>query len=153
MSTKMRDKIGGAVFALFGLIITLFTGQIQVPANLSEPGPRLFPYIAGVGMIICGIGMMLTAKQSENDKPFLTKEGWKRLLIVGAVLFAYYLGLVFLGFLISTPFFTFAIIMILSSGTKLSKIGTVVIALITTAALYIIFNNVFKILLPNGIFF
>lgn len=149
----MRDKIGGAVFALFGLIITLFTGQIQVPANLSEPGPRLFPYIAGVGMIICGIGMMLTAKQSENDKPFLTKEGWKRLLIVGAVLFAYYLGLVFLGFLISTPFFTFAIIMILSSGTKLSKIGTVVIALITTAALYIIFNNVFKILLPNGIFF
>ena len=149
----MRDKIGGAVFALFGLIITMFTGQIQVPANLSEPGPRLFPYISGIGMIICGVGMILTAKKEKDEKPYLTKEGWKRLLIVGAVLLAYYFGLEFLGFLISTPIFTFAIITILAGKTKISKIGTVIIAVITTAALYILFNNVFKILLPNGIFF
>ena len=149
---KNKERVGGVIFALLGLLVLSFTTQVRMPANLSEPGPRLFPYIAGAGMAICGLGMALTAKQ-ESGEPFLTKEGWKRLGIAGLAMVIYYIGLEYLGFLIATPFFTFAIILILASGKKLNKVANGVISLATTGILYVVFQKIFIIFLPAGKFF
>lgn len=70
---KNKDRIGGIIFAIFGALVTSMASGIRMPANLSEPGPRLFPCIAGVGMLICGLGMAVTAKSSGDEAPF-----WKR---------------------------------------------------------------------------
>lgn len=68
---KNKDRIGGIIFAIFGALVTSMASGIRMPANLSEPGPRLFPCIAGVGMLICGLGMAVTAKSSGDEAPFL----------------------------------------------------------------------------------
>ena len=82
---KNKDRIGGIIFAIFGALVTSMASGIRMPANLSEPGPRLFPCIAGVGMLICGLGMAVTAKSSGDEAPFLEKAGWKRLGIVAVL--------------------------------------------------------------------
>ena len=150
---KNKDRIGGGIFAVFGLIVTLIATNIRMPANLREPGPRLFPYIAGMGMLVCGIGMVLTAKKDAIQEPFLTKEGWKRLGVVAFTLVLYYFALEWIGFIISTPIFAFSIILILSGGKKINKIAAVVISILTMAVLYLLFQKVFMIFLPGGKFF
>lgn len=150
---KSRDFYGGIAFAIFGVIVTALAGGIRLAANLSEPGPRLFPYIAGIGMAVCGAGMALTARKQQTEEPFLTKSGWINLGKVAAALVIYYLALEYIGFLISTPIFTMAIILILASGKKVNKAVAVIISLLTTGILYALFQNVFMIFLPAGKFF
>ena len=147
---KNKDRIGGIIFAIFGALVTSMASGIRMPANLSEPGPRLFPCIAGVGMLICGLGMAVTAKSSGDEAPFLEKAGWKRLGIVALTLVLYYFGLEYIGFLIMTPIFAFAVIMILSSGKKINRILAWIVAVLTTVILYLLFQKVFVILLPAG---
>lgn len=148
-----KERVGGFVFAVFGVLVALFAGQIRMPVNSNEPGPRLFPYIAGFGMMLCGIGMMLTAPKGENKKQFLTKTGWVRLLKMAVLLFLYYLGLKFIGFIISTLVFTAVIILLLADGKKINKIASVIVAVVTTTAIYLLFDKVFQIQLPVGIIF
>lgn len=144
-----KDRIGGILFALFGIVVTVLAMQIRIPANLTEPGPRLFPYVSGIGMAVCGIGMAITAKDRSGE-PYLSKAGWKRMGIAGAVLVLYYLALEYIGFLIATPIFTFAIVMILADGKKVNKITAAIIALIATGGLYLLFQKAFLIFLPSG---
>ena len=103
-----------------------------------------------MGMLICGLGMAVTAKSSGDEAPFLEKAGWKRLGIVALTLVLYYFGLEYIGFLIMTPIFAFAVIMILSSGKKINRILAVIVAVLTTVILYLLFQKVFVILLPAG---
>ena len=135
---KNKDRIGGIIFAIFGALVTSMASGIRMPANLSEPG------------LICGLGMAVTAKSSGDEAPFLEKAGWKRLGIVALTLVLYYFGLEYIGFLIMTPIFAFAVIMILSSGKKINRILAVIVAVLTTVILYLLFQKVFVILLPAG---
>lgn len=147
-----KDFFIGLVFAVVGLAIILLTKQITVPANLSEPGPRLFPYISGIGILICGIGMAFT-KSSKEQEVTVDKEYFKRLSMIGAVLVLYYIGLYFIGFLISTPFASFAFIKILGCDERVSNITSGIISISATVGLYALFNIVFKIFLPAGMLF
>lgn len=144
-----RDRIGGIIFAIFGIIVTILAMEIRMPANLNEPGPRIFPYISGIGMAICGIGMAITAKKDDGE-PYLTRDGWKKLALAGGIMFIYYLALEYIGFLIATPIFTFTIVLVLADGKKLNKITTAVVALATTGGLYYVFQILFSIFLPVG---
>ena len=146
---KSKDRIGGIILAIVGLAAVIMAQSIKQGVNLTEPGPRLFPRIAGIGMIVCGILMAIEAKP-EKEQPFLDKAGYKRLVIAMLAMFVYYFALTYIGFLIATPIFTFAIINILASGKKLNQILTVVIALLTTVILYYVFQKLFVILLPAG---
>lgn len=147
---KNRDLFGGIVFALFGMAVIVIATGIRMPANLSEPGPRLFPYLSGGGMAVCGIGMALTALREKAGESFLDKKGWINLGKVALCMVIYYFALEYIGFLISTPFFTLAIILLLASGKKVNIIVAVVVSLLTTGILYVLFQNVFMLFLPAG---
>lgn len=146
-----KDKIAGAAFAALGALIVIMASGIVEPANLSEPGPRLFPYIAGAGICICGVGMFFS--KSVETGAYLDKAGWKRLGIIAAVLVAYYFALTYIGFLFGTPFFAFTTIMVLSSGKKVSKLFSAILSVGVTLLLYFLFKEVFMIFLPAGILF
>lgn len=147
---KNRDLYGGILFAIFGALVVSIAAGIRMPANLSEPGPRLFPYISGGGMVICGIGMAVTALKEKAGEGFLDKKGWINLGKAALCMVIYYLALEYIGFLISTPFFAMAIILLLASGKKVNKIVALVVSLLTTGILYVVFQNVFMLFLPAG---
>ncbi len=146
-----KDKIVSLVFMALSVVILILTQNVRVLPNLAEPGPRLFPQIAAIGMILCGIGMFLDKGSSQaNAEAYLTGESWKRFAVVFAVIAAYVLGLFLVGFLIATPIAMLGFVAVLRSGKKVSVPATVVIAVATTVVLYFVFEKLFAIPLPPG---
>lgn len=149
-----RDFFGGILFTVIGVLYFILGTGISVPDNLSEPGGRLFPFIAGAGMAVCGMGMALTAlKNREEEKPFMDRAGWFRFLRAAIVVLLYYFGLNYLGFLISTPIFVVVIIYTLSAGKTVNPLMVLLVAILTTGILYFVFQKIFVMFLPTGIVF
>lgn len=144
-----KDRAAGIIFAVLGLAILLIAGGIASPQNLSEPGPRLFPYISGGGIFICGLGMAFTKSQGESQM-YMDRQGYIRLAKAAGVMVLYYLGLDLFGFLISTPLFMFGAILMLSSGKKINLVFSIILSLATSIILYYLFKQVFMLFLPAG---
>lgn len=91
---------------LFGLAIVLVAGgyilsatTIQIPLFPDPMGPRMFPYIIGAGLVICGAVMML----KPDPEAHWPSAGTMGLLVAAAVVMVgYALTLKPLGFLIPT---------------------------------------------------
>ncbi len=152
-----KDLIAGGFFVLLGIIILIYSQQIVLKPNLTEPGGRLFPQITGIGMIICGIGAAFysrfTFKPTEDQELFLNKQEFLKLLLFFGILIVYYIAMRYVGYLISTPIACFALIQVLKGKKKASIIVSAIISLAITAILYYAFYYGFYIYLPTGILF
>lgn len=157
-SRSKKNILGGLFFVLLGAVTLALSAQIQVRPNLTEPGGRFFPHITGVGLILSGIGMALyrepsSPKRRDDEaagKPFLDKDGAKKLLLFFSSLLLYFLGLNYLDFLIATPVASFAFIHILKSERKASIPVSIAVSVIVTGILYLTFDYGFNIYLPQG---
>lgn len=148
-----KDRIVGIGAILTALFFFYHTKSIKIPANLAEPGPRLVPYMAQALMVICGIGMIVESElKKEEEKVFLTKDGWKRLGIAFGLLFIYAIALTYFGFLWPTPFMAFILINMLSGDKKVSLGAKIIGSLVITAAFYLMFTKGFGVMLPQGKF-
>lgn len=147
-----KGRIIGAGYALLGLAVIVYSMGITTRMELNEPGPSVFPLLAGVGILICGIGIFLTEYRRQEAKPFLDKEGWRRYGISMVILFAYCLGLQVLGFLPATPLAILALSRLFSQK-KFNWIIGIVVSLISTAVIYYIFVSLFHLPLPDGMLF
>lgn len=150
-----RDHCVGIALFLIGVAICAYTSQIQshFAVDGSDVGPRLFPYITGIGIALCGIFTFLTTKRSEADKPFLDKDGWKRLGALLLLLIGYAVCLYLFGFLLSTPFMLFLLILLLAGSHKLNKLVVVVVSVTTSVLLYWLFVKILYVMLPRGALF
>lgn len=148
---KKDHAVGGAV-TLLGIAAMLLSMQIALKNASNDPGSRVFPMIAGAGLIVCGLGIFITAGKREQ-KVFLGKEGWLRVLLASAVMILYTLGLKYLGFLISTPLFLFAIISLFAQGKKSSLVGRIIYSLVVTGCVWYVFGKLLAVALPAGVLF
>ena len=147
-----KEKFTGLIITVIGLLIAIGTYQMKVTMLLAQgdPGPKLFLYIAAIGLTMCGLGMVATSK---DDKKMLqiNKEELKRFTFLFAILVLYCAGLHFVGFIISTPIALATLVYILKMEKKVSLIGTIIFSIVFTAFLYILFRNFLSIILPEGI--
>lgn len=147
-----KDFTIGIGSCLIGAAILIYSFFIRISVELSEPGPRLFPRIAGVIFIICGIGIIAAAlKETGKSEEFLGKEGSKKLGIALLVCFIYWAALKVLGFIIATPFAIIALSRIFSSK-KYNYVLGIAVGIIATALLYSVFSIAFHLPLPAGMF-
>lgn len=126
-----KNRITGLCAIVLGIAIAIYSMTIKVRMQLNEPGPKVFPLIAGVGIAVCGLGLLITEYKTRSDKPFLTKEGWKRFGCSMVILVAYYLGLKLLGFLPATPFVILALSRLFSQKKFNWGIGCIVAVVAT----------------------
>jgi energy-converting hydrogenase Eha subunit E len=153
MKTIKRDQIVGVGIILVAIFFFYHTSSIRIPANITDPGPRLLPYLAQAMIIICSVGMIIqSARKKEEEKPYLTKEGWMRLGIAFFVLIAYAIALTYVGFIWATPFMAFVLITMLSGEKKIPILIKIVAAIAITVAVYFIFSKGFSVMLPQGKF-
>lgn len=114
-----KDRLIGIGAILTAIFFFYHTRSIRVPENIVDPGPRLLPYLAEALMVICGIGIIVQSEiKKEEEKTYLTKDGWKRLGIAFGVLIAYAIALTYVGFIWATPFMAFALVNMLSGEKK-----------------------------------
>jgi hypothetical protein len=146
-----KDKFIGAVSLLLGIVTLIATYKIKVSptvASSGEPGPRLFPYIAGAILVLCGIGLLV--QKSAESEPFLTKEQTKRLWTLFALFILYCVGLNFLGFVISTPIMLFITMTLFAGENKLKLWAKLLYSVGITAVIYLLFVVLFKTNIPSG---
>jgi len=149
-----KDRLIGLISLLLGGIAFALTMMIQVSASsasASEPGPKLFPMIASVLLIGCGLGLMLQ-KQKDYD-PYMTKEQVQRLCTLFGVFVLYCVGLHFLGFVIATPVLLFLTMTMFAGEKKLSLIVRLLYSVGLTAVIYLAFVVALKTNIPSGLLF
>lgn len=148
-----KNQIYSICVILFAIVFMILTSQLKSVYTLSERdiGPRAFPYLAGAGLIVCAIGKMLT--EGPKDDAVFTLEGWKRILVVFALIAGYLLAMTFVGYIITTPVFSFLLVYAMKEDRKFSVWKTVLFAVLLTAALYVVFQNIILVFLPTGILF
>lgn len=153
MNKINKTYIVGIVCILFAVWIIWSTGGISEKLVSGEPGPRLFPYISAAGIIICSILTMIFdgPKEAKREKkPFLTKDGWKRLFIIFAEVAVFAAGMHFLGVLITGSVMTFVFILTLKREKKINYIFAIALSVGLTCLVYFGFTMGFHLLLPKG---
>ena len=83
----------------------------------------------------------------------MTKEEYKRLVIVIGVLVAYVLCMYLIGFLISTVALLYALVTLFSYEKKLPIWKKALFSAAVTGAIWFIFRNLLTVMLPSGILF
>lgn len=150
-----RDQITGALLVVLGIVVFIMTSQLKTPFSMSYPGPKAVPMIAAFGFVVCGAGIFAEGlkNRGKEDKPFVTKEGWIRMLVTMAVLAIYIFAASLLGYLITTPFAAYALTTLFARGKKSSLKGRILFSVLLAVIIYVIYIYVFGLTLPSGSLF
>jgi len=149
-----KARVVSLLIILFSLFMIYQTTQIQsvFAVSAKDAGPKLFPFFAAGGMLLCAIGKFITEKETD-DTVFFSKEGWLKVL-AALVLFAVYIvAMEKIGFLIVTPFIVFALVLLIAGKKKINRIVALAYSLVLTGFVYFVFHNLMNVMLPSGTLF
>ncbi len=148
-----RDQITGAVTVLLGIFVFVMISQFSVPFTAEYPGPKALPALAGIGFIICGAGIFLEGCRKTEEKTFLVKEGWIRLIINLVLIAVYILAMKYIGFMIATPILLFVLSTWYAKGYKSTVVQRIIFAVAVTAVVYLAYHVAFGYSMPDGLLF
>ena len=150
-----RDTVTGIVGLLGCAFFLYYTQVIKQPSKLLEPGPRLLPYVAIVLVAVSSIALIIKGflDRAKEEKPYFPKGGVLKITRSYLMLIIYAIAMTYLGFLITTPFATFAFIYDLKGTSEVKPIPAIIISVLVTAGLYAMFVFGFQVKLPAGILF
>jgi len=149
---KNRDRRVSVFTFLFSIYWLFEAHNIKAIAQFfdgSDPGPRLFPYIVGVIMLVCSIGKFVTCNQEEPES-FFGKEGWTRLFAVVALLSVYVFAMKYVGYIISTLIASAALLLIMKEDRKMKRFSPIIFAVCFTVISYLLFDVALGNTLPVG---
>ena len=121
---KMRRDTVTGIAGLLGCAFFLSAAQsIKQPAKLLEPGPRLLPYVAIVLIAMSSIALIIKGikERAKEEKPYFPKGGALKITKSYLLLIVYAFAMTWLGFLMTTPFATFALIYDLKGVSKIGR--------------------------------
>lgn len=146
-----RNQITGLLLVIIGIIVLIMVSQFSVGLSASYPGPKLFPMVAALGLVILGVCIFL-----QKDGGFtyqLSGRFFKRLAIVFGVTIVYIIGLKYLGYLISTPVYVYVVVTLFAISSPENRTKwwhRLIFAVIVTAFLYVFYVYIFESRLPSG---
>ena len=149
-----KDKIIGLVSFALGVITLIGASMIRVAKmaiSMGDPGPLVFPYVAGGLLTICGIGLFF--KSHAEEPVFMSRQQWMRVATLFAAFVGYVVLLYFFGFVPATPVLLFAMITMFSGEKKISILVRILYSVIVTAIIFLFFVTFLKTNIPQGILF
>lgn len=164
MRQSKKDVIAGSVLSLLAVFYLIFSFQIKRTNIDRVVGSRMFPQICGclllvlsVSLIVNGAQKMMeekrTAKSQETDQTDnLAKPDYRK---TAAVLTSFVLYIVLMGGIGFAPasvlyLFSQMILMGKKPFTKKKIVSYAVISIAASAAVFVLFNNVFLLMLPKA---
>ena len=147
---RKANIVASIIFAVFSLIVIIYTADTLPVVRQGVPGPGVFPIIVAGVMLICSIIIFLTYLKNKDDTPIdLSSVGARRAYITMGIMAVYLALAPIIGFLVVT--FAF------SSGTIkwFSKRGWLYVAAVSlgiTVFVYVTFSIVLNVPLPRGFF-
>jgi len=158
MTSSKRDYIAGFIAFFFGICILLASFGIS-KTKLAGVGPDYLPkviaiYIIGLSSFyLLSLVFSKTPSKEKNQKEATAIEN-KTLLLTIALLIAYVALIESLGFLLVSALFLFGQMYVLAPDKNRNKKNIIffaVLAIVVPIAVYLLFVNVFDLMLPAGI--
>ena len=152
--TLTKNRLTGIVSLILGGVYFYATSRLVVPAVADPIGPKAFPYLVAVGLMVVGLLLVLKReKVTEKNRAVIfdlkTEKGL--MLRIGLTCVA---GLVFgvilepLGYLTATFLFMTAMMFITYGGRYLLNLSVGLVFSVTT---YFVFFMLLEVSLPRGI--
>lgn len=135
--------VAAAVPVVLGVVGALLSWQLGV-GDLADPGAGLWPFIVSVGMVAIGLALVATAVHDTSTERFT--RGTTGTLIGAASLVAYAALIENIGFEISTVLLAVVWLKVIGSETWRS---TVIVGVLSAAALHLIFVELLSVNLPR----
>ncbi len=147
-----RALLGMAGMSAVLSLVYLVT-SLQYPMDTAaQPGPGFYPFIVGILWLVSSVGLALESRTKEEGTVISWPQGtaFSRIIaIVGALLF-YIILLPVLGHVIVAAV---VILVALQAMGGLRWQFRIIIAVLLTLGSYYLFDVVFDVPLPRGIFF
>ena len=151
-----RNQVTGLALIIIGLVFGYLTMQFDKPMTAAYPGPKLFPLIAVFGFIVCGLGIFIEGTfGKKEEKPFLSKTGWGKVVSMFLILVVYVFLMKYLGYLIVTPFALFATSTLIARGQDQHPRlrSRIIYSVAVTLLIYAMYVIAFGMTLPSGLLF
>jgi putative tricarboxylic transport membrane protein len=150
---KIHDALSGLLLAALGLALLLYARSLPlIPGQ--KVGPGFFPGAVAVGLIACGIVLLVLTLRRRPGGPWLELDDWVRkprlavAFVVIVASLAFYVGLAdTLGYFLTAPLVLAAMLAVL--GVRFAVI--VPVALAVPLPIHYIFYTVLKVPLPWGL--
>lgn len=150
---RFSDAIFGIVLIVFALAEIAYT-QTFPRLHGQDYGPDLFPMIVGLGLIVCGVILILKGVAHRATVPVATVGDWAQdrgnilnvVLLLGSIAF-YILFSDWLGFIPTSLLILTTLLVRLGS----SWLTSIVVAVATTLIIHSLFAKVLLVPLPWGI--
>lgn len=149
-----KDRVTGIILALVALLFLYMTSMLPKSKFSTVVGAGVFPNIAAGGLLICAVALI--AKRDRPDgsdrkrKPFLSAEGWLRVLKLTVLLAAFPFTFNYLGFLVAAFALLALMIRMFDMERTVPVPKLLLIAAVLTGTVYFMFVVVFKTQLPHG---
>jgi len=148
------DQVGSLVWLFVGMLIILGSLLSLKVGTANDPGPGLFPFLAGILLTVFSLTIFLKAtfqKRSERKSVhnLWAIPHWKKVAYTIAVLFIYALLLERVGFL----FMTLLLFIFLFRKIEPQKWKLVIgLSVLASVGAYLIFDRILQVQLPRGLF-
>jgi len=148
-----RDQITGTIIVLLGVFVFAMISTYSVPFRATYPGPKALPGLAAIGFVICGTGIFIEGCKNKEQKAFLIKEGWIKLILNIVSIAVYILGMKYLGFFIATPVYLYVLSTWYAKGYVTKPVSRIIFSVAVTLVIFLAYQIAFGYQLPTGIFF
>lgn len=147
-----KDHYLSIFYIGFGVLILFFTSRISslFTVATNDLGPKFFPSLCGIGIILCGIGKFLSSSKSKAKAFLPNKRDYVRLAGLWILLVVYVLAVKYLGYIFSSLVLMFVMTTLLADTQKLNVWHRILFAVLMVAFTYVLFSYVIKIPLPQG---
>lgn len=152
-SFEKRVSFGLAVAAaIFSISYIYATSLLHVPEIVDPVGPTAFPYLIGVCLLFCAVGLFVEALLDKGTVEVSSKAGQphtRRYVGAGVMIWtlAYFLAFDPIGFVLSTAIFLFGLTSVFHRG---NWIVNAVVSIAFPSASYLLFTRYFEVQLPAG---
>lgn len=153
----LGPRIFAAAILAFGLFVLFGTFQISGRGGFSPDGPRFFPLIVAVGLLIFGVLFLLstTLRRDRYLGEKAAAEGattyWPTTGSVVAILVVYALLLAPLGYIVATALLFPAGAYVLGSRERRGLLRNVAIGVALGTVVYFSFTELLGVRLPDGL--
>lgn len=157
MNGRYKDAIIGGVLAVFSCIYLILSFQIKLTNIDPVVGSRMFPQICGTVVLILSVWLIastLKTKQREEVLPEKRANYIKTVIVLGS--YAAYIFLMDkIGFACSSMIYLFSQMLVMGKWPAKKKdiVVYAVISVAASAAIYVLFRQVFMLMLPKARWF
>lgn len=149
---RKTDAGAGLILLAFASGYGYLTAQLPTRSLPNTPGPAFQPWLLTSALVALAVGLLvraLTQKGGGKESPSFPASAWLFPLL-GVLTLALYIWVVqAVGYLLTTPFFIAALMVLAGSRRWLAVVLT---ALGATWAVYGVFQKAFQVILPPSPF-